>query len=58
MYKKEIEKLRKKLDQMIASEGKDSEELLKASREMDILIVEYQKEQMEIWRAEKLRKVK
>lgn len=58
MTKKEIENLRKKINTMIVSKDRNSEELLKASQEMDIIIVEYQKKQMELWRAEKLKKLK
>ena len=58
MHKGEIENLRKKLDLMIISDVNNGEELLEISREMDILIVEYQKEQMELWLAAKLKAVK
>ena len=41
MLKEEIENLREKINCIIVTEGIKSTDLLKASQEMDILIVEY-----------------
>ena len=44
MSKELLEELRDKINLMIISEDIDGEELLRASQEMDVLIVEYLRE--------------
>lgn len=41
MLKEEMEKLREKINSMIVSEDTNSDDLLKESQKMDILIAEY-----------------
>ncbi len=47
MLREEMENLRLIMYNMIVSEATDSDELLKVSQEMDILILEFMKEKMQ-----------
>lgn len=44
MLKEEIEIIRKKLNTMISSEKVDKNELLRVSEELDVLLLEYMKQ--------------